>query len=109
MRRNGGVRLGHLRLLPQSLVQQLLKPLRVGEDIRLFFVLTRLHFLDCARRALGRQLLRRGLYEVLNHLTAGAQGGPPHVQRLGLLMMRRGVGRGYSGLALLAAHQLLRF
>lgn len=59
-------------LLTHGLTEELLESLRVGEDVRLLFVLTLVHFLHAARArgtALRSQLMRDRLHEILDHLS----------------------------------------
>ena len=59
-------------LLTHGLTEELLESLRVGEDVRLLFVLTLVHFLHAARArgtAFRGQLMRDRLHEILHHVS----------------------------------------
>ena len=59
-------------LLAHGLTEELLEPLRVGEYVRLLFVLTLVHFLHAARArgtAFRGQLMRDRLHKILDHVS----------------------------------------
>ena len=59
-------------LLAHGLTEELLEPLRVGEDIRLLLILTLVHFLHAPRprgTPFRGQLMRDWLHEILHHVT----------------------------------------
>ena len=59
-------------LLAHGLTEELLEPLRVGEDIRLLLILTLVHFLHAPRprgTPFRGQLMRDRLHEILHHVT----------------------------------------
>jgi hypothetical protein len=61
-------------LLAHGLTEEFLESLRVGEDVRLLFVLTLVHFLHAARArgtAFRSQLMRDRLHEILHHVSLG--------------------------------------
>jgi len=59
-------------LLTHGLTEELLESLRVGEYVRLLFVLTLVHFLHAARArcpAFRGQLMRDRLHKILDHVS----------------------------------------
>ena len=81
-------------LLAHGLPEELLEPLRVGEDVRLLLVLTLVHFLHAARprgTSFRGQLMRDWLHEILHHVTLARVSVLPasaDIERFRFLMMR---------------------
>ena len=81
-------------LLAHGFTEELLKPLRVGEDVRLLLVLTLVHFLHATRprgTPFRGQLMRDWLHEILHHVTLARVSVLPasaDIERFRFLMMR---------------------